>query len=180
MAAVRPAVFGFSHLRRGVTLNRKGAREELTVIVLVKSTTKGGTIPLPNEFQSDLGKRLMPAHTDSPDQAPLLLAFGPLDRRALGLALGIVLGGLLFLATLVIMFRLGTNDTIQLELLNQFFWGYSVSLSGAFIGFLWGFGVGFALGWSLALLRNLIVWGWLTAVRSRAEMDQYSDFLDHL
>ena len=122
----------------------------------------------------------MPEHNGNPDQPPLLLAFGPLHRRALGFAVGVVMGGLLFLATLVVMLRKGVDNTIELELLNQFFWGYSVSPVGAFIGLLWGFTTGFVLGWTLAVLRNLIVWVWLTAVRSRAEMDQYSDFLDHL
>ena len=117
---------------------------------------------------------------ERPDQSPPLLAFGPLHRTALGLAFGTVFGGFVFLATMIVMLKKGDGNLIQLELLNQFFWRYSVSLSGAFIGLLWGFGSGFALGWILAALRNTVVWIWLTIVRSRAEMDQYSDFLDHL
>ena len=42
------------------------------------------------------------------------------------------------------------------------------------------FGVGFVLGYGFAFTRNAAVWLWLTVIRSRAEMDQYSDFLDHL
>ena len=120
------------------------------------------------------------SHNDSSDQSPPLLAFGPLHRIALGMAFGLVFGGFVFLATLVVMLKKGDGNVIQLELLNQFFWGYSVSLSGAFIGLAWGFASGFVLGWMLAAVRNAVIWIWLTAVRSRAEMDQYSDFLDHL
>jgi hypothetical protein len=40
--------------------------------------------------------------------------------------------------------------------------------------------VGFIFGWSLALIRNAAVWIWLTVIRSRAEMSEYSDLLDHL
>ena len=117
---------------------------------------------------------------ESPDQSPPLLAFGPLHRIGLGMAFGTIFGGMVFIATLVVMAKKGDGNLIQLELLNQFFAGYSISLSGAFIGLAWGFGSGFVLGWMLAAVRNAVIWIWLTAVRSRAEMDQYSDFLDHL
>lgn len=117
---------------------------------------------------------------ESPDQSPPLLAFGPLHRIGLGMAFGTIFGGMVFIATLVVMAKKGDGNLIQLELLNQFFAGYSISLSGAFIGLASGFGSGFVLGWMLAAVRNAVIWIWLTAVRSRAEMDQYSDFLDHL
>jgi hypothetical protein len=116
----------------------------------------------------------------STDKTPLMLAFAPLHRNALGLACGTVLGGVVFTATLALVIKGGNQVGSNLILLNQFFWGYSVNLGGAFIGFLWAFGVGFALGWCFAVTRNLVIWIWLTVVRSRAEMDQYSDFLDHL
>ena len=121
----------------------------------------------------------MPTNENSADKSSLMLAFAPLHREALGLASGVVLGGLLFIATLVQVVK-RVNPDLGLGLLKQFFWGYSVSLGGAFIGLLWAFGLGFALGWGFSLFRNLVIWVWLTAVRSRAEMDQYSDFLDHL
>ncbi len=111
--------------------------------------------------------------------APLLLAFAPLHRTAMGVAFGLVLGGLLFAMTLVAAAR-GGYPQPNLWILRAFFYGYRVTYPGAFIGFLWGFAVGFALGWGFALLRNLVVWIWLTIIRSRAEMEQYGDFLDHL
>jgi hypothetical protein len=96
----------------------------------------------------------------------------------MGIAWGTVGGGLLALASLVLVLQ--GKDILSLGLLGQFFPGYSVSWRGVFIGLLWGFGTGFALGYGFALVRNAAVWLWLTVIRSRAEMDQYSDFLDHL
>jgi hypothetical protein len=112
--------------------------------------------------------------------SPLLLAFAPLHRVALGVACGAVLGGLIFLMTLALLIKGGYPVGPNLELLGQFFFGYHVTFSGAFIGLAWGFMAGFLLGWGFAFARNAAVWLWLTIVRSRAEMEQYGDFLDHM
>ena len=116
---------------------------------------------------------------DNTSDRQLLSAFAPLHRSALGIACGVVLGGLLFGATVISVLH-GSFPAPNLNLLAQFFWGYSVSWRGAFIGLAWGWLVGFVLGYGFALARNTAVWLWLTVIRSRAEMDQYSDFLDHL
>jgi hypothetical protein len=110
---------------------------------------------------------------------PLLLAVAPIHRRALGVACGSVLGGLLSIGTVISVVQ-RYDPPFGWGLLGQFFVGYSVSWPGVFIGFLWGMGVGFIFGWSLALLRNFAVWIWLMVIRSRAEANEYSDFLDHL
>ncbi|MBI3661481.1 MAG: hypothetical protein HY234_00300 [Acidobacteria bacterium] len=112
--------------------------------------------------------------------SPLLLAFAPIHRTAMGVAFGAVLGGLLFLMTLILVAKGGYPIGPTLALLGQFFFGYTVTFPGAFVGLLWGFGVGFLLGWGFAVVRNLIVWSWLTLIRSRAEMEEYGDFLDHM
>jgi hypothetical protein len=70
----------------------------------------------------------------------------------MGVSCGVVVGGLLAIATAVLVIR--GNDTPNFGLLAQFFWGYSVSWPGVLIGFLWGFGVGFLMGYAFALLRN--------------------------
>jgi hypothetical protein len=121
----------------------------------------------------------MPSQKNPMAPSPLLLAFAPIHRRALGVACGSVLGGLLSIGTLILVVQ-GYHRAFSLDLLGQFFWGYSVSWQGVFIGFLWGMAVGFIFGWSLALIRNAAVWIWLTMIRSRAEMNEYSDLLDHL
>ena len=128
------------------------------------------------EGQHSVGAQL---HKNQTALSRVLLAFAPIHRRALGLACGLVLGGLLSIATLVLVPRRHDRD-FSLDLLGQFFKGYSVSWQGVFVGFLWGMAVGFIFGWSLALIRNAAVWIWLTVIRSRAEMSEYSDLLDHL
>jgi hypothetical protein len=120
--------------------------------------------------------RRMPQTIERPTPDPLLLGFAPLHRTAMGVALGVVLGGLVFLLTQLALPR--GHSTMNPGLLAQFFPGYGVTTSGAFVGLLWGFGVGFILGWGFAWLRNLSVRVYLRAMRSRAEIEQYSDFLD--
>jgi hypothetical protein len=131
-----------------------------------------------SESEIASGEDSLPPTSDSRVPDPLLRAFGPLHRTAMGIAWGVVGGGLLALASLALVLQ--GKDTLSLGLLGQFFPGYSVSWRGVFIGLLWGFGMGFVLGYGFALVRNAAVWLWLTVIRSRAEMDQYSDFLDHL
>jgi hypothetical protein len=111
-------------------------------------------------------------------ESPLLRAFAPLHKTAMGVAWGVVCGGVVAVATIVPLLR--GIDFLSFGLLAQFFWGYSVSWPGIFIGLLWGFALGFALGYGFAAVRNTTVWLWLTVIRSRAEIDQYSDLLDHL
>jgi hypothetical protein len=118
------------------------------------------------------------SHTDDTIPPQLLRAIAPLHPTAMGVAWAVVCGGLLTLATLYLMLRGPT--LLQFDLLSQFFWGYRVSVGGIFIGLLWGAGVGFVLGYGFALIRNAALWIWLTTVRSRAEMEQYSDFLDRM
>jgi len=121
----------------------------------------------------------MPAQKNSSGKRRLLQAFAPLHRSALGMACGVVLGVILAATTLALVIQGGYPEP-NLNLLAQFFWGYSISWRGVFVGFLWGWLVGFILGWGFALVRNAALWIWLTVIRSRAEMEQYSDFLDHL
>jgi hypothetical protein len=87
---------------------------------------------------------------------------------------------MLFVMTMALVIKGGYPVGPNLALLGQFFFGYTVTLPGAFVGLLWGFLTGFLLGYGFALVRNLAVWLWLVVIRSRAEMEQYGDFLDHL
>ena len=111
---------------------------------------------------------------------PLIRAFAPIHRVALGVAWGVTLGGLIFLMTAILVLKGGHVIGPRLALLRHYFFGYSVTWAGAFIGLLWGLGIGFLMGWGFALVSNFAYWVWLTAIRSRAEMEQYDDFLDHM
>ena len=119
-------------------------------------------------------------HTAGPDRSSdfLILAFAPLDKRALGVACGVVSGLLVFVVTAL---EIGTHPVhSNLALLGQFFWGYTVSWKGAVVGLLWGGVAGFLAGWIVAFVRNFTVAAYLLLIRSEAEAEKYGDFLDHL
>lgn len=110
----------------------------------------------------------------------LQLAFAPLHKRCLGIALGLVLGGLVAALTLLHLAR-SPDEPYPLVLLEQFFvWGYSVTPLGALIGAAWGFWVGFVLGWFFAFARNLTLAAAALIFRVRAELHESRGFLDHI
>jgi hypothetical protein len=105
--------------------------------------------------------------------------FAPLHKLALGLAVGLVSGlGIFALTAFHVIAQ--PPEALNLWLLSHYFYGYEVSWPGAFIGFWWAFVAGFAAAWFLAFLRNLAVAIWIFAVKARAELNQTSDFLDHI
>lgn len=107
------------------------------------------------------------------------LAFAPVHKRAFGTALGVAFGGLLLLATVMNVLVM-PDQPYPLNLLGEYFAGYSVSWVGAFVGAAWGTFVGFVAGWFLAFSRNLVITAWIFIVRTRAELAATRDFLDHL
>ena len=115
------------------------------------------------------------------DEVPLhlTLAFAPLHKRAFGVAIGLAAGLAVFLLTVVEMLG-NPSGPSPLALLNEYFAGYTVSLTGAFIGLFWGFGTGFVMGWFLAFCRNLVVAASIFWIRTRAELRANRDFLDHI
>jgi len=109
----------------------------------------------------------------------LTRAFAPIDKRALGVAVGLTAAVALFLLT-TLHILVVPNSELPLWLLSQYFYGYDVTWPGAFIGAWWGFVAGFAGGWFLAFLRNFTVATWIFYIRARAELTETSDFLDHI
>ena len=74
-----------------------------------------------------------------------------LNKKALGLAAGILWGLSLLLMTAWAVMAEGGNT---LQVLSRFYVGYSVSWTGALIGLVYGFLDGFVGGWLLAWLYN--------------------------
>lgn len=109
----------------------------------------------------------------------LLLVFAPLHKRAMGVAVGCITALLVFGATVLSLFQ-PVDRRLPLWLLNNYFFGYSISWSGAFIGLFWGALTGFVFGWFFAFCRNFIVATWLFVVRTREELSANRDFLDHI
>jgi hypothetical protein len=69
-----------------------------------------------------------------------------LNARAWGIAVGLLFGVGLFLATLLLVIRGGPEVGPHLSLLSVYFPGYRVTLAGSFIGFVYAFVLGYGLG----------------------------------
>lgn len=114
------------------------------------------------------------------DGAPeLRLAFAPLHKRAFGIATGTA-GALLMAAVTLAALVLPTARDFPLQLLQQYFAGYTVSPAGVLVGALWGFVVAFVGGWFVAFVRNLSLAISAFLITARAELSQTRDFLDHI
>lgn len=108
----------------------------------------------------------------------LTLAFAPLDKRAFGAAIGAAAALLVLAVTVVHVVKQPTGPDISL--LRFYFYGYSVSWTGAFIGAFWAFVAGFVAGWFVAFCRNFVIAVSVFLTRARAELQATRDFLDHI
>ena len=69
-----------------------------------------------------------------------------LNARAWGIALGLLFGLALFLATALLVMKGGPNVGPHLGLIGEYLPGYRVTWPGAFIGFVYLFVIGYAVG----------------------------------
>ncbi len=74
-----------------------------------------------------------------------------LDKKAFGLAAGILWGATVLICTLWALMVGGGEHII---LLQKFYLGYGISPLGAVVGLIWGFVDGFVGGWIFAWLYN--------------------------
>ena len=120
------------------------------------------------------------SRTPSAEELPpeLALAFAPLHKRAFGMAIGLTAGAGLFLMTAYSVLVPGYPDFM--DLLGNYFPGYTVSWPGAFIGFGWAAFSFFVAGWFCAFCRNLAIAVNVWMARTRAELASTRDFLDHI
>ena len=79
-----------------------------------------------------------------------------LNAALTGVVLGILSGLAIMLATLWLVIKGGPNPGAHLILLSQYFPGYAVTVPGSFLGFLYGFLVGFLGGAFLGFVYNRI------------------------
>ena len=91
------------------------------------------------------------------EAAELRRAIQKLNERAWGIAVGLLLGGGLFIATMILVIRGGETVGPHLELLANFFPGYSVTFLGSFIGFVYCFVIGYILGRMIGAVYNRLV-----------------------
>lgn len=76
-----------------------------------------------------------------------------LNKKAFGLATGILGGAAVLIATVMALIAGGGE---HITLLSKFYLGYSISPLGAVVGFIWGFIDGFIGGWLFAWLYNRV------------------------
>jgi hypothetical protein len=80
-----------------------------------------------------------------------------LNSTVAGIVTGLVVGWTVFAATVWLVVKGGPVVGPHLALLGHFFIGYTVSWGGAVVGFLYGCGVGFAVGAFVAAVYNRIL-----------------------
>jgi len=79
-----------------------------------------------------------------------------MNAQAWGVSFGALCGIALFLATLILVVRGGPNVGQHLGLLSVYLPGYRVTVLGAFIGFVYMFVIGYALGRLIGMIYNFI------------------------
>lgn len=94
---------------------------------------------------------------DSLNDQSVQAAIRRLNARAWGISLGLVLGLGLLGATVFLVAKGGPNVGAHLNLLGNYFPGYSVSYGGAFIGFVYAFVLGYGLGRVVGTVYNRMV-----------------------
>ncbi len=109
----------------------------------------------------------------------IIQSFAMMHKGAFGVASGTVAGLLLFVATLWLVLKDGPVVGPNLQLLSQYFPGYTVTTTGAFMAFAYGFFWGFLFGWIFAYLRNLSLILYLRRVKKKAERAALKAFMDH-
>ena len=128
-------------------------------------------------MNSDTGRSNAVNHASIPDQV-IIQSFARLDRIALGVAFGVIVGLAVFSATVVLLFKGGDQVGPNLSLLGQYFIGYRVTWGGSFVGLVYGFASGFVLGWLAAFLRNLVLDIYLRIIKLRANLSSAQELFD--
>ena len=82
-----------------------------------------------------------------------------LNARAWGIAVGVVFGLGLFLATLVLIVEGGSKVGPHLALLGKLLPGYRVTVGGAFLGFAYMFVLGYTVGRLIGIVYNFLARG---------------------
>lgn len=94
--------------------------------------------------------------TRSEDQA-LHRALLRLNGRAWGIAVGLIFGIGLFVATNFLVLKGGDNIGMHLNLLAVYFPGYRVTFVGSVVGFVYAFVLGYGMGRLTGAVYNRLV-----------------------
>jgi len=88
------------------------------------------------------------------EQRALAKVISEVHEQGWGLAVGLVLGLGLLIATNVLVFRGGEEVGPHLSLLSIYLPGYSVTILGSLIGFVYAFVIGYGAGRVVATIYN--------------------------
>jgi len=91
------------------------------------------------------------------DERELQGALLRLNARAWGIAVGLMMGGAIFVATNFLVLKGGSNVGQHLVLLAVYFPGYRVTFVGSIIGFIYLFVIGYVLGRLVGIVYNRMV-----------------------
>lgn len=138
--------------------------------------------------QQNAGDRLVPtrvtvsvdAAVEEAEEVLIESAFAKIDPVALGVAVGVVSGLGIFMASAVLLLRGGSVPGPNLSLLGNYLLGFDVTWAGAVIGLVEAGLLGFAVGAFAAGLRNWTLTGYAKFVRWRAERDDRRHLLDKM
>ena len=81
-----------------------------------------------------------------------------LHAGVLAIVGGLIGGAALFVMTAWLLVKGGPHVGAHLQLLGQYFYGYSVTWVGSVVGLVWGVIVGGVIGWTIGQVYNLVVW----------------------
>lgn len=79
-----------------------------------------------------------------------------LNARAWGVAVGLLFGLGLFIATNILVVKGGPTIGQHLGLLGELLPGYRVTFGGSLIGFVYAFVIGYGVGWLIGRLYNAL------------------------
>ena len=79
------------------------------------------------------------------------------SQQGWGVAIGTLCGLGLFVATIWLVIKGGPNPGAHLRLLAVYFPGYQISVLGSFIGFVYAFVGGYAVGRTIAAIYNRLL-----------------------
>lgn len=109
----------------------------------------------------------------------IVQAIAKVDRSALGMAIGLLVGLGIFLITNFLIIKEDILVSSYFSLLNQYFWGYSITFTGSLVGLMYGFLTGFVLGWLIAFIRNFVIKFYLYLAKYKERMISVNNFIDY-
>ncbi len=131
---------------------------------------------VPTRVSASVGESILEKSEDEVVE----VAFAKIDPLALGVAVGVVSGLVIFMASAILLLRSGPVIGPTLSLLGNYLFGFEVTWAGAVIGFFEGGMWGGAVGALAAGLRNGAFKVYAKIVRWREERDDRRHLLDKM